>query len=114
MREIKSAALRYHAFDGDNSCGEIIQNGQADEGLVDEELKIDLGQLNKVVETMVIESPAGERNFQNDVAKALGISRQALYKNSIEKNDVNRCKEVDVCAASLFSLPLKTMKLQGL
>ena len=80
MREIKSAALRYHAFDGDNSCGEIIQNGQADEGLVDEELKIDLGQLNKVVETMVIESPAGERNFQNDVAKALGISRQALYK----------------------------------
>ena len=80
VREIKSAALRYHAFDGDNSCGEIIQNGQADEGLVDEELKIDLGQLNKVVETMVIESLLAKGTSKNDVAKALGISRQALYK----------------------------------
>lgn len=80
VREIKSAALRYHAFDGDNSCGEVIQNGQADAGLVDENLKIDLGQLNKVVETMVIESLLAKGISKNDIAKALGISRQALYK----------------------------------
>ena len=45
-----------------------------------EELKIDLGQLNKVVETMVIESLLAKGTSKNDVAKALGISRQALYK----------------------------------
>ncbi len=47
---------------------------------MDEELKIDLGQLNKVVETMVIESLLAKGTSKNDVAKALGISRQALYK----------------------------------
>lgn len=80
VREIKSAALRFHAFGGDNSSGEILGSGQNESGLVDEDLKIDLAELSRTVESLVVESLLAKNLSKNEIAKALGISRQALYK----------------------------------
>ena len=80
VREIKSAALRFHAFGGDNSSGEILGSGQNESSLVDEDLKIDLAELSRTVESLVVESLLAKNLSKNEIAKALGISRQALYK----------------------------------
>ena len=49
--------------------------------LVDDEFKINLSELNKTVEQLVIESMLNKKMKKTDIANALGISRQALYKN---------------------------------
>lgn len=80
VREIRSAALRYHAFSGDNSTGNIISLEKSRTALVNEELKIDLRQLNKAVEQLVIDSLLEKDLSKSEIADVLGISRQALYK----------------------------------
>lgn len=90
VREIKSTALRYYAFEGDNSTGDILQRERSQDGreetaalsekLVTENLHIDLHQLHKTVERMVIESLLDKGISKSDIAGILGISRQALYK----------------------------------
>ena len=80
VREIRSTALRYHAFHGDNSGGEILKNEDVEESLVDDDFKINLSELNKTVEQLVIESMLNKNMKKTDIANALGISRQALYK----------------------------------
>ena len=80
VREIRSTALRYHAFHGDNSGGEILKNEDVEESLVDDDFKINLSELNKTVEQLVIESMLNKKMKKTDIANALGISRQALYK----------------------------------
>ncbi len=81
VRELKSVALRYHAFGGDNSRGEILQRtvGRS-ENFVTDDLKIDLKELNKTVEDLVIQSLLEKNMTKTEVAKVLGISRQALFK----------------------------------
>ncbi|WP_448916077.1 sigma 54-interacting transcriptional regulator [Eubacterium ramulus] len=80
VREIRSTALRYHAFHGDNSGGEILKNEDVEESLVDDDFKINLSELNKTVEELVITSMLNKNMKKTDIANALGISRQALYK----------------------------------
>lgn len=82
IREIKSAALRYYAFSGDNSNGEILSNNDKDDylDLVDDDFKIDLKELNKTVEGLVIESLLNKNLKKTEIADILGISRQALFK----------------------------------
>ena len=96
VREIKSVALRYHAFEGDNSTGDILSSdkraaAKGDDrakendaatgtGLLTEDLHIDLHQLNKAVERLVIESLLDQGISKSEIAGILGISRQALYK----------------------------------
>lgn len=86
VREIKSTALRYHAFGGDNSTGAILMQEKREDSLVDDNFKIDLHQLNKTIEQMVIASLLEKDMSKSDIASALGISRQALYKK-INKNE---------------------------
>jgi len=80
VREIKSTALRYHAFQGDNSTGAILQNQVSTDTIVTDDFRIDLQKLSKTVEQLVINSMIEQNMKKNDIAKALGISRQALYK----------------------------------
>lgn len=100
VREIRSAALRYNAFGGDNSAGDIIKEPASDivnkdtaaktadmePGTQHEDMDIidgetvHLSELSNVVERLVIKSLEGKGLSKTEIAKALGISRQALYK----------------------------------
>lgn len=80
VREIRSTALRYHAYGGDNSNGEILKNQGRESALVDDDFKIDLPKLGQTVEHLVIESLLEKGMNKTEIANALGISRQALYK----------------------------------
>lgn len=92
VRELKSTALRYHAFDGDNHNNDILEVSRAkdDFTVIDEDMRIDLNQLNKTIETLVIQNLLDKNIKKNEIAKLLGISRQALYKklnNIYTEND---------------------------
>lgn len=81
IRELKNTALRYHAFKGDNSRLEILRpQTETEPDLMTSDLKIDLKELNKTIETLVIQSMLNKNMAKNQIAQALGISRQALFK----------------------------------
>lgn len=99
VREIRSTALRYNAFNGDNSSGDILRSIKAGRGtftsdtpaaadVVEKAITdsiepgemIPLAQLSEAVEGLVIKSLEDKGLSKTDIAKALGISRQALYK----------------------------------
>lgn len=91
VREIKSAAYRYYAFRGDKEdvMNEVV-NSEADrravrvenaDGVPDwHEDTVPLDQLSSAVEKIVIETLEGRGMTQTEIANALNISRQALYK----------------------------------
>lgn len=106
VREIRSTALRYNAFNGDNSAGEILKNtgipapapvrssiaataasalpeipeaADPDTDTLQGDM-ISLAGLSAAVEKLVIQSLENKGLSRTDIAKALGISRQALYK----------------------------------
>lgn len=102
VRELKSVAMRYYAFGGDNSEGDILtltdkrdkesynevafaghasapeQSAGIDISESDE--VIPLSKLSSVVEQLVIESLEGRGFTRSQIADKLGISRQGLYK----------------------------------
>lgn len=84
VRELRSAALRYVIFDGDNASGDIIPHPlpktENDNTLTDSSGQINLNELTHTVEDLVIQSLLNGGMHKNEVAKTLGISRQALYK----------------------------------
>lgn len=87
VREIRSTALRYSAFGGDNSAGDILKTSNPSEAtgesiadsITDGEM-IPLSALSGTVENLVITALEQKGLSRTDIAKALGISRQALYK----------------------------------
>ena len=105
VREIRSAAFRYQAFDGDNSLGDILEpdhTGETEparEGKSTQEAVPDhsddaseaageavpLKDLSRTVEEIVIKTLEGRGLTRQEIANELGISRQALYKK-IKKN----------------------------
>lgn len=105
VREIRSIALRYNAFGGDNSAGDILSAETGTEERTESEVRNDtaaaakpdaptptadpadeggemikLSELSNAVEQLVIQSLEQKGLSRTDIAKALGISRQALYK----------------------------------
>lgn len=93
VREIRSVALRYYAFGGDNTGGDILGNryNQVDTASVvpvqdkkpmeiHEDGTISLADLSQVVEQLVIETLEERGLSKTEIAKKMGISRQALYK----------------------------------
>lgn len=83
VRELRSVALRYYAFDGDNSFGDILEPEPSlfdASGKERNDEKVSLADLSKVVEQLVIESLEGRGLSKTEIAKKLGISRQAIYK----------------------------------
>lgn len=95
VREIRSVAYRYYAFDGDNRNGEILEVGkksvdrlrgreaaEPENPYVDDEEMIPLSKLSHAVEQLVIESLEGKGVTKAEIARKLNISRQALYKKT--------------------------------
>ena len=117
VREIRSTALRYDAFNGDNSRGDILkpyktvqespgdaihygqirgsdpeetlkgklqsagsQSSQESSGLQISGTTVQLKDLSSTVELLVIRSLEKQGLTKTEIAQALGISRQGLYK----------------------------------
>lgn len=81
VRELRSTALRYHVFKGDNQNQKILsETGNQETSFVNKDFTINLNELNKTVESLVIQSLLEQDVTKTDIAKILGISRQALYK----------------------------------
>ena len=83
VRELRNTALRFVAFGGDNSTGEILLRDDAgftSKPLTDAQGHIDLRELSHTVEQLVIQSLLDSGMGKGDVARILGISRQALYQ----------------------------------
>lgn len=87
VREIRNTALRYSAFGGDNDNNKIVCVDETERKIVDKDMKIDLAELNRTVENIVIEELLNRKMSKTEVAEALGISRQALY-NKIKRREV--------------------------
>jgi propionate catabolism operon transcriptional regulator len=82
VREIRSTALRYYAYRGDDSGGSIIDMSAEETApeIVGKDMKIDLKGLSSAVENLVIDELEERGMTKSEIAAALGISRQALYK----------------------------------
>lgn len=110
VREIRSVALRYNAFNGDNETGDILiprqtakvvrmhepvaqeivevpqDVAEVSQDIAEGEL-IKLSELTDAVEKLVIRSLENRGLSRTEIAAELGISRQALYKK-LNKMDV--------------------------
>ena len=113
VRELKNTALRYVTFNGDNSNGDILDvsvkakaagnvyggqgktfggGGAAGGGaVVGDDLRIDLKALSRTVEALVIQNLLDRGVPKQDIARLLGISRQALF----QKINKMKGREVD-------------------
>lgn len=81
VRELRSVALRYHVYNGDNSNEQILKEDALEElNLINQDYTINLTELNKTVESLIINSLLEQNVSKTEIAKLLGISRQALYK----------------------------------
>lgn len=83
VRELRNAAQRYAAYrtggvDSQAILPELADNGEA--SLVDSDLRVDLKELSRTVEGLVIQSLLNRGLTKTQTAKALGISRTALFK----------------------------------
>lgn len=89
VRELRNAALRYVVYKGQKNESEIfVEEQQKERGtLVSPEGKIDLNTLSRTVEELVIRSLLSQGCTRTEVARLLGISRQALYQ---------KCKRMDL------------------
>ena len=82
VRELRNVALRFVAFRGDNSMGEILHSNEQRkaQALTDVQGHIDLRELSHTVEQLVIQSLLDSGMGKAEAARLLGISRQALYQ----------------------------------
>lgn len=79
IRELKNVAERY-ALLKDRMNFEFLNDNNKEIDLITEDLKIDLKELNKTVEELVIESLINKGLSKNEISNILGISRTALWK----------------------------------
>ena len=84
VRELKSTALRYFTFEGDNGNKDILdverEETIQERSIIDSDLRIDLKQLSKTVEGLVIRELLERGVPKQEIARMLGISRQALFQ----------------------------------
>lgn len=79
VRELRNVAERY-ALLRERMNFEFLNYENPDINLITDELKIDLKELNKTVEELVIESLLNKGISKNEISNILGISRTALWK----------------------------------
>ncbi|MBN2287073.1 MAG: sigma 54-interacting transcriptional regulator [Tissierellales bacterium] len=92
IRELRNVAERFCATDSSEGYDALfsfdndILPTQTKTGVID----INIDQINKMVEELIIESLKGKGMSKTDIAKSMGISRTALYKKikSFEENNV--------------------------
>lgn len=79
IRELKNVAERY-ALLKDRMGFEFLNDDSEEADFITEDLKIDLKELNKTVEELVIESLINKGISKNEISNILGISRTSLWK----------------------------------
>lgn len=79
VRELRNVAERY-ALLKERMNFDFLSDINTDIDLITEDLKIDLKELNKTVEELVIESLLNKGISKNEISNLLGISRTALWK----------------------------------
>ncbi|ETA81461.1 sigma 54-interacting transcriptional regulator [Youngiibacter fragilis] len=84
IRELKNVAERY-ALLGEKMSFEFLDSNQADSMVITDDYKIDLKDLNRKVEELVIESLEAKGLSKNEISGILGISRTALWKKTNAK-----------------------------
>lgn len=89
VRELRNAAQRYAARrEAVSDLRDIFPDlPGADDPLVDDDLRVDLRELNRTVEGLVIQSLLNRGLTKTQTAKALGISRTALFKKMEGRKD---------------------------
>jgi len=86
VRELRNAAQKYSILGEDAILAALTNKKEtAQPALIDDDFRIDLKELNHAVEDMVIESLLNRGLTKTETAKALGISRTALFKK-MERN----------------------------
>lgn len=83
VRELRNAAQRYTVLGGGPGTLNTLfpENGDSsDPLLVDDSMRVDLKELDRVVEGLVIQSLFNRGLTKTQTAKILGISRTALFK----------------------------------
>ncbi|WP_313164244.1 sigma 54-interacting transcriptional regulator [Sedimentibacter sp.] len=79
IRELRNVAERY-ALLKDKMNFEFLNESNDEINFLTDDLKIDLKELNKTVEELVIESLINKGISKNEISNILGISRTALWK----------------------------------
>ena len=79
IRELRNIAERY-ALLKDRMSFDFLNNTANDIGFIGDDFKIDIKELNKTVEELVIESLLNRGLSKNEISNILGISRTALWK----------------------------------
>lgn len=89
VRELRNSAQRYAAHrEAILDLRDIFPDlPSVDEPLVDDDLRVDLKELNRTVEGLVIQSLLNRGLTKTQTAKALGISRTALFKKMEGRKD---------------------------
>ena len=83
IRELKNVAERYSLFKDTNKYNQILGSEGIEDHkkiMIDDNMKIDLDEINRVVEDLVIQNLINKGLGKNEIAGLLGISRTALWK----------------------------------
>jgi propionate catabolism operon transcriptional regulator len=84
IRELKNVAERF-ALLGEKMSFDFLDAGNTDSMVITDDYKIDLKDLNRKVEELVIESLESKGLSKNEISNILGISRTALWKKTNTK-----------------------------
>ncbi len=84
IRELKNVAERF-ALLGEKMSFDFLDAGNTDSMVITDDYKIDLKDLNRKVEELVIESLEAKGLSKNEISNILGISRTALWKKTNTK-----------------------------
>lgn len=92
IRELRNAAQRYVVVGSDQGALPALfpDSPDSEPSLVDDDLHIDLRELNRTVEDLVIQSLLSRGLTKTQTAKALGISRTALFKKLEGRRDASQ------------------------
>lgn len=95
VRELRNVAQRYAAHrDAVPDLRDIFPDlPAADDPLVDDDLRVNLKELNRTVEGLVIQSLLNRGLTKTQTAKALGISRTALFKKMEGRREAEKENE---------------------
>lgn len=83
IRELRNVAERYSLLKDKSKYDQILScEGLEDSKqiIIDDNMKIDLDEINRVVEELVIQNLINKGLGKNEIASLLGISRTALWK----------------------------------
>ena len=90
VRELRNVAQRYAVRGDGTDTLEVLfpeGSGTAEDPVVGDDLRVDLKALNRTVEGLVIQSLLDRGLTKAQTAKALGISRTALFKKLEEQRE---------------------------